>query len=246
MTDAVSLHVQGPVLTAQLRRPARGNALDDALVDGLMAALAAAAMPDIRLLVLQGEGRNFCTGFDLAGLETQSDGDLLRRFVRIELLLQAIHHAPVPCLALAQGRVFGAGADIFAACRWRVATPSTSFAFPGARFGLVLGTRRLAMVAGAQAALDLTQLGRTLDAPAALRCGLATDMVEEAAFAATVAAYAAELAATPRETVSALRDAALPDNRAQDLAALVHSAAAPGLGARIAAYAAQRAKAKPS
>ena len=246
MTEAVRLHRDGALLTATLCRPDRGNALDDSLVDGLLAAVDATADPAIRLLVLRGEGRNFCTGFDLAGLETQSDGDLLARFVRIELLLQALHHAPVPCIALAQGRVFGAGADIFAACRWRLATPTTSFAFPGARFGLVLGTRRLAMVAGAQTALDLTQLGRTLNAPAARACGLATGLVAEADFDAAVTAVHAELAATPRATVTALRDAAVPDQRAQDLAALVRSAAVPGLGARIAAYAAQRAKAKPS
>ena len=246
MTDAVRLVRDGAVLTATLCRSARGNALDDSLVDGLLAAVDAPADPALRLLVLRGEGRNFCTGFDLAGLETQSDGDLLRRFVRIELMLQAIHHAPVPCVALAQGRVFGAGADIFAACRWRIATPATSFAFPGARFGLVLGTRRLAMVAGAQTALDLTQLGRGMDAPGARACGLATGVVGETAFDSTVAGLHDEIAATPRATVTALRDAAMADHRAADLAALVRSAAVPGLGARIAVYAAQRVKAKPS
>ena len=246
MNDAVTMARDGAVLTARLCRPARGNALDDSLVDGLLAAVNGATDPAVRLLVLRGEGRNFCTGFDLAGLETQSDGDLLRRFVRIELMLQAIHHAPVPCVALAQGRVFGAGADIFAACRWRIATPTTSFAFPGARFGLVLGTRRLAMVAGTQTALDLTQLGRSMDAPGALACGLATDLVDESGFDATVTGLHDEIAATPRATVTALRDAAVADRRAEDLAALVRSAAVPGLGARIAAYAAQRVKAKPS
>ena len=221
----------------RLSRPERGNALDMVSVSALSEGIAeAVADPGVRLLVLTGEGRNFCTGFDLDGLEAQSDGDLLLRFVRIEQMLQAIRHAPVPCVALAQGRVFGAGADLFAACAWRIATPEARFAFPGARFGLVLGTARLAALVGAQAALDATSRGQILPAARALELGLATELAEPAGWDAAVAGILAEVSATPRATLAALWSAALPDTRDADLAALVRSAASPGLGARIAAY----------
>lgn len=230
---------EGAVLTLSLNRPGAGNALDAALVEALLAALPDAPDPALRLIVLRGAGRLFCAGFDLGGLEGESDGDLLLRFVRIEQLLQAVRHAPVPTLALAHGHALGAGADLLAACTWRVAAPGTRFAFPGARFGLVLGTRRLASLVGAQAALDLTLRGRGMDAEGALACGLATDLATQEDWPGLAVALAEEVSAPPAAAQRALRGAVLPgDGRDADLADLVRSAALPGLGGRIRAYAA--------
>src|SRR3954465_10141982 len=108
--------------TLSLNRPDRGNALGPELVEALAEAFDRAVAHGARLIVLRGEGRHFCTGFDLTDLESLSDGDLLLRVVRIEALLQCIHAAPVTTLAVATGRTFGAGADLFAACDRRIAT----------------------------------------------------------------------------------------------------------------------------
>ena len=86
-----------------LNRPDKANALSVELVEALLAAVAAACGDGTRLLVLRGEGKNFCAGFDFSDLEQQSDGDLLHRFVRMELLLQALYHAPMATLALCHG-----------------------------------------------------------------------------------------------------------------------------------------------
>lgn len=236
----VSTGLADGVLTVTLSRPERGNALDAALVTALRTAVAEAEDTGVRLLVLRGEGRALCTGFDLTDLQAQSDADLLARFVAIELLLQAVRHAPVPTLALGHGRMFGAGADLFAACTWRVADPAARFAFPGARFGLILGTRRLAAIVGEWQALDLTARGQSLDAPAAHACGLATRLAPQEAWPEEVAAMAGELAKVERPAALALATAARHDTRDADLAALVRSAAVPGLGGRIAAYAGGR------
>jgi enoyl-CoA hydratase/carnithine racemase len=228
----------GPVLTVTLRREPAGNAVDAALVEALLAALDAIDPRQTRLLVLRGAGRGFCSGFDLSGLEAASDGDLLLRFVRIETLLQRLRNAPVPSLALAHGFAFGAGADLFAACTWRIAAPGTRFAFPGAGFGIVLGTRRLTSLVGPQAAIDLTVRGGRLDAERALALGLATGIAPVEGWEAAVATLLGELAASTPEVQPLLRRAALPDDmRDADLADLVRSAALPGLGARIRAYA---------
>lgn len=238
---------EGVVLTLTLGRERAGNALDAALVEALLAALDAAGQEaGLRLIVLRGAGRGFCAGFDLSNLAAQSDGDLLLRFVRIEMLLQAVRHAPVPTLGLAHGHAFGAGADLFAACTWRIAAPGTRFAFPGARFGLVLGTARLAAVVGPQAALDLTVRGQRIAAEEALARGLATQVAREVEWPGLVADLAAEIAAGPTPGAQAmLRRAALPDTREADMALLVRSAALPGLRDRIAAYAAATRPAPP-
>lgn len=238
--SAVTTTLENGVLSVTLARSERGNALDGGLVAALRGAVAEAEDPSVRLLVLRGEGRALCTGFDLTDLQSQSDADLLARFVDIELLLQAIRHAPVPTLALGHGRMFGAGADLFAACTWRIADPACRFAFPGARFGLVLGTSRLAAIVGEWRALDLTARGQSLDAAGALACGLATRLAEQAGWAAEVQALASELAMVMRPATLALTLAARRDTRDADLAALVRSAAVPGLGARIAAYVGKR------
>ncbi|MFD2857556.1 enoyl-CoA hydratase/isomerase family protein [Seohaeicola zhoushanensis] len=114
-----------------LDRPDKGNALSEELTDALDAACVQAVADDVPLLVLAGAGRHFCTGFDLADLEELSDGDLLARFVRIEMMLDRLWQLPVPTLAIAKGRTMGAGADIFVACQRRVAVEGASFAFPG-------------------------------------------------------------------------------------------------------------------
>ena len=103
------------ITTLTLQRPERGNALGPELVEALIsAAEAAIADPAVHTLVLRGAGRHFCTGLDLSDLATLSDGDLLLRLVRIETLLALLWHAPIRTVALAHGRTWGAGADLFA------------------------------------------------------------------------------------------------------------------------------------
>lgn len=89
----------GPVLHLQLHRPEVGNALSAALVQALTEAVDAATHDaSVRLLVLSGAGRHFCTGFDLSDLDRETDDSLLARFTRVELLLQAVHAAPFATL----------------------------------------------------------------------------------------------------------------------------------------------------
>ena len=148
------------VCRVTLNRPGAGNSLSADLVAALEAVVEEGAVRRPRLMVLRGEGRHFCTGFDLSRLDEESDETLLARFCRIELMLQKVHRAPFPTLAIAHGRTVGAGADLFAACTHRLAAPGSQFAFPGASgFGLVLGTRRLVQRVGAERARRWVETG---------------------------------------------------------------------------------------
>lgn len=227
--------MSGGVATAWLDRPEKGNALSAPAVDALRAAIdAAVADPATHTLVLRGRGRHFCTGFDLSGLEGESDATLRARFIALEELLQAVWHAPVRTIAIATGRAWGAGADLFASCDVRACTPEATLRFPGTAFGIVLGTRRLAELIGWDRARPLVTEGVTHDAAAALASGLATDRVEgdiEAWLALRCAPPVAE-----RVTLAAIREATRPDHRAADLASLDRSASRPGLVQRIDHY----------
>jgi len=125
-------------------------------------------------ILLSGSGRHFCTGFDLGTLDEASDADLLARLISIEQLLDRLWRAPVRTAAVASGRCWGAGADLVAVCDQRIVTPDASFRFPGAGFGIVLGSRRLALRVGLDQARRLISQGETLDAAGALQEGLVT------------------------------------------------------------------------
>lgn len=232
-------HTDG-VTTLTLARPERGNALGPDLVEALLAAVqAASADPVVHTLVLRGEGRHLCTGLDLSDLDQCRDGDLLQRLVRIETLLAAIWHAPMRTVALAQGRTWGAGADLFAACEVRLASAGATFRFPGAQFGIVLGTRRLAERVGSDTARAITTGGGEWRAADARAAGLVQQVIDEASGIDDALATVCTAPVVDRPTAAALRAASRPDRpelRDADLAALVRSAATPGLVQRIATY----------
>ena len=224
----LTIEHQAGVTLLRLQRPERGNALGPMLVEGLISAASEAfANAAVHTLVLQGEGRHFCTGFDLSDLATLSDADLLLRLVRIETLLAMLWHAPIRTVAQAKGRTWGAGADLLVACEQRLVGSDTTLRFPGAQFGLVMGTRRLAERIGADAARALVLEGGELDATQALALGLASRITDSLALAPL---------RTSGDTGRAVRAASRSDLRDADLAALVRSAAVPGLQQRITQY----------
>ena len=186
--------------------------------------------------MFQGTGKGFCAGFDFTGIETQSDADLVYRFVRVEQMLQAVRHAPFATLALVHGACFGAAADIVAACGRRVAVPGATFRMPGLRFGVVLGTRRLADLIGPDRARTLLETTRVFAAEEAFGLGFLTDIAAEDAWPALVEDVLAGAEILPPVAQRALLERTTPDTRDADMAALVRSVATPGLKARITAF----------
>lgn len=236
MSAALQVERRGPAQVLTLTRPEKMNALSAELVEALIAAVDAAPAQGAEVIVLRGEGRNFSAGFDFGDWEAQSEGDLLLRFVRIETLLQRVEASPCLTVGLAHGRNFGAGVDLFGACKWRVAAPDAAFRMPGLKFGLVLGTRRFAALVGAERARAILEQASVFDAGQAHRDGFVShlaapdnwpDLERQAAQAAGALTGAA------RAQLYAALSAEQPDI---DLARLVRSAAEPGLKARVAAY----------
>jgi len=225
------------VRTLRLERADKANALDPAMVEAIASALDAVAAQPPRLLVVEGSGRNFCAGFDFSGYEAQSDGELLWRFVSIELMLQRLRALPCVTVACVQGGAFGAGADMAAACTFRLGLPSARFRFPGFQFGLALGTRSLAALIGQQAAREILLSGEVIDSGRALASGLLTGIVESVeAFAESVDTINGRFGRIDAPSAQlALRNTSVQAGDA-DLADLVRSVVRPGLKQRIAAY----------
>ena len=225
---------EGDVLTLTLNRGSKANALAPTLVEDLITALD--QPDDVRMAVIRGQGKHFCAGFDLSDIADLSDGDLLWRFVRIELLLQKIYHSPFPIVALGHGQIVGAGADLFVACWHRVAAPCVKLKMPGWNFELALGSGRLAALIGQDAARDMLIDTRSISAEQAREIGLASDLIEKEGWEDLVTTLAARARTLPTEATTNMLALTGSKSAELDLAALVRSAARPGLKARVEKY----------
>lgn len=236
MTSDLIVERRETTTTLRLNRPQRANSLNARLVAELHEAISAACGDGTRTLILRGEGKTFCSGFDLHGIERQSDAEVARRIVDVEAMLQALHHAPMLTVALVHGKAIGAGADLMCACRWRICAADSRFCMPGLNFGIFLGNRRLAQKIGADNAQRMLIDARVLDAGEAARIGLVTQIAQPHEWTRLIESAAAAGSAIDADYVSAMLEMTTPDSREQDMADLKNSVREPGLVKRIVAY----------
>lgn len=177
--------LEGGVLTLSLNRPARLNAIDSPLFDRLQAAAAEAAVdPEVRVVVLRGEGRAFSSGGDLSGadnpLSENERVDLLRRRMEVTLIL---HRMPKPTVAMLRGAVAGGALGIALGCDLRIASDTTRLipAFAKAGFSGDFGiSYLLTRLAGTAKAREIMFLGERIDAAEAHRLNLVNEVVPDA------------------------------------------------------------------
>ena len=213
------------------------NALSPALVAQLHDAVRAASASDAKAIVVDSSGERFCAGFDLGDADTIEDASLRERFDALEALLESVRRAPAVTIAVVRGPALGAGADLVAACDYRIGTSQARFAFPGSRFGVVLGTRHLASVVGRQAALETLVEARTLDADAALACGLLSELRSDESLQARVDEIVRHCASIDLDTLRAMLRLVRSEPSERDRAELRASVAREGFGERVRAHA---------
>jgi enoyl-CoA hydratase/carnithine racemase len=219
-----------------LNRPDKHNALSAELVEQLITVFDEVAASNVPVVILQGEGRCFSAGFDMTDVDASSEGDLLLRFVRIETMLQRVAASPALTVAFAHGKNFGAGVDLIAACNLRVATPGATFRMPGLQFGLVLGTGRFARIVGPREAKRILETSETFDVDRAFQNGFIERVAPPEQRDHVIADAVARATSLPAASRALLSDALRDEHADADLAALVRSAAEPGLKRRIDAY----------
>lgn len=241
-TAPVETHDDEGVLSITLNRPQVRNALSLPLVEALIGALDEALERQVHTVIIEGTGPAFCAGLDLGEMDAKRDADFVLQLVRIEVLLQKLWRAPFRTLALAHGAAFGAGADLLAACRFRVACAELKIAFPGVRFGVFLGTRRLAARIGASAAERILGDGATLSGEQAHALGLVSEIAAREDWPAIRERFVRGTAAMDPYVRPRLGNLLQADTGDADMAELVRSASRPGLKQRIAAYVASMRK----
>lgn len=184
--------------TITLNRPAHHNRLH---VEDLLALqhhfAALQADPGVRLLVLTGSGRSFCSGFHLGDFDRQPEvpGAGPRLF---EETVDALEALAVPSICRLNGSVFGGATDLALACDFRVGVAGMQLRMPAARLGLHYypsGLRRYVSRLGLAAAKRLFLLAEAVDADDLRTLGFLDRLVPPAQLDATVQALADALAA---------------------------------------------------
>jgi enoyl-CoA hydratase len=210
----------GPVRRLTMNRPEALNALDDALMDALMAALDdAAADEGVRVLVLRGAGRAFCAGYDLN--EDAGAGDMdAREWHRVlahdnDRMLRFLDH-PKPVVASVHSYCLAGGTDLMLACDLAVAADDAVFGYVDVRFGSGVVSMFLPWVIGVRAAKELLFTGEDrVPATEALRLGLVNRVVPRAELDDATLALAEEIAKNEPFVVQATKRAV---NRVWDVA----------------------------
>jgi enoyl-CoA hydratase len=195
------------VALVTLNRPAKLNAMNQALVDGIYAACDEIdARRSLRVAILTGAGRGFCAGADLGGFGevpgTEDEGQVQQFFAiqqKITGLIPRLQRLRVPVIAAVNGPAAGGGFALVLGSDIRIAAASARFNVAFIRIGISacdIGTSwMLPRIVGAARAHELMLTGRIFDAPEAERIGLVTEVVPDDALLDAALAKADEIRA---------------------------------------------------
>jgi enoyl-CoA hydratase/carnithine racemase len=190
---------QGEVVSLTLNRPAQFNALSEALLGDLQAALdAIAADPAVRVVVLGGAGKAFCAGHDLKEMRAHPDRDYQQAlFDRCSQVMLTIGRLPQPVIARVHGIATAAGCQLVAACDLAVAADSARFAVSGINVGLFCSTPSVALGrnVGRKQAFEMLMTGEFIDAQTARERGLVNRVVAASELDAEVQRLSAAIVA---------------------------------------------------
>jgi enoyl-CoA hydratase/carnithine racemase len=210
MSDAVLLDSVGDgVVRLTLNRPDALNALNRAMADGFEAAFERlTAMHDARVMLVEGRGRAFCAGNDIAEMEhlTSADAEAISR--RWAVLMDRFSTLPLVTMAVIDGHALGGGLMLAVAQDLRIASDRARLGLPEVTLGFNpgYGIARLLDVAGGNHGRDLMLTGRTVHATEALRMGLVNRVVAPPTLVETARTWATEIARSPREGLAATKD----------------------------------------
>lgn len=213
--DCIKVKEEGGIVTITLCRPEKLNALAGHMRRDLSEALErAGADAGVRVVVLTGEGRAFCSGGDVAVMSDLMEKENGEEFARLlgagRRVVTAIRQMTKPVLAAINGPATGAGFNLALACDLRIASESSVFSESFVRVGLHPdwgGTFFLPQIVPPNIACELFFLGDLITAEQALRWGLLNRVVPDAELATETKKLAQRLAAAPPEMIAAAKHA---------------------------------------
>ncbi|MBA4252561.1 MAG: enoyl-CoA hydratase [Comamonadaceae bacterium] len=220
----ILVRTEGRVGLIALNRPKQLNALNDALMDELGAALKAFdADADIGCIVLTGSEKAFAAGADIGAMAQYSFADVYKGDY-ITRNWETMRSIRKPIIAAVSGFALGGGCELAMMCDFIIAADNAKFGQPEIKLGIIPGaggTQRLPRAVGKSKAMELVLTGRMMDAAEAERAGLASRVVpldklqdEALAAALTIAGYSQIAVMAAKEAVNKAFEGTLADGMA--------------------------------
>jgi methylglutaconyl-CoA hydratase len=196
----VTYRVERGVARIALNRPERRNALDQELLTELRDAMHASASDEsVRVVVVTGAGKDFCSGMDLRTFADDASGDLAKFQSEARnmagLLLDMRRH-PRPIVAVVQGRALGGGCGIATAADITLAADSAQFGYPEINIGFVpaIVMAILRRSVSEKRAFELIASGEIISAGAALEFGMINRLIAADSYESDVEEFVMNLA----------------------------------------------------
>jgi methylglutaconyl-CoA hydratase len=172
----------GPISRITLARPEKRNAISTKMIEELLRALDEAQARNARVLIFAAEGKAFCSGMDLEGLQKiaqQSAAENLEDSRRMANLFRRIYALPCPSIAAVNGAAIAGGCGIATLADFTLAVPEAKFGYTEVKIGFVpaLVSVFLYRQIGAKHARELLLTGKIIDAVEAHRMGLVNEIV---------------------------------------------------------------------
>lgn len=191
-----------------LNRPEKRNALNPALIAGIKDALGEASRDErVRVVVITGAGKDFCSGADLAALQRVTEADVAENAEDVRALLDLfllIRQIPVPVVAAVKGRALAGGCGLASACDIVLASSSARFGYPEVKIGFVpaMVMAILRRNVSEKRAFELLTRGAEISAEQARTFGLVNEVYADESFDNDVATYVSDFAKLSRSAVS--------------------------------------------
>ncbi|MBU8772883.1 enoyl-CoA hydratase-related protein [Cytobacillus oceanisediminis] len=208
MFETVKYEVAKGVAWISLNRPDKLNAFTEQLNKEVQQSIKQASRDkEVRCLVITGEGRAFCSGQDLQGVNEDMDhGEVLRRFYNPMVL--ELHKCKKPVIAAVNGVAAGAGMSLALACDFRLLSDKASFLEAFIHVGLVPDAGNLYFLPkliGHAKAMELAVLGEKVNAQEAKELGLATKVIPMEKWQDEITAFAERLAGMPTAAIAIIK-----------------------------------------
>src|SRR5215217_6943631 len=190
--------VEGTVARVTLNRPEKRNALNDAVIAGIKEGLKKASKDErVRVVVISGAGKDFCSGADLSALQKIANASVAENSEDARLLLDLfllIRQLPSPVVAAVTGRALAGGCGLATACDLVLASASARFGYPEVKIGFVpaMVMAILRRNVSEKRAFELITRGAEISAEQALEFGLVNQVFADESFDADVRAYTSE------------------------------------------------------
>lgn len=206
----IKVDVQGSIAYITLNRPHKRNALSPEMIAAIVGALDQAALDTAtNVIILRGEGKDFCAGLDIKAA-TQS-GEVLEHLASARALgnlYLALRRNPKPIIAAVHGRAIGGGAGLATAADMVIATETAQFRYPEVNLGFVAAVVEslLVRIVGEKRAFEMVALGEPITAAAACSLGIVNHVYPDDEFETRLREFALILAMKSRSAISLTKE----------------------------------------